>query len=61
MKIKKLHTVSESITLYRYDNGWMVEVSGRSTNEYKTSKIMCATLEELIDVVKEWNSMELDN
>ncbi|NDG28511.1 hypothetical protein EB118_00205 [bacterium] len=61
MKIKKLHTVSESITLYRYDNGWMVEVSGRGTNEYKTSKIMCATLEELIDVVKEWNSMELDN
>ena len=61
-KLTKLVKVNESITVNRYDNGWMVEVGGRDDdNDWKTAKIMCNTEEELIAVVKEWNSMELDN
>ena len=61
-KLSKLHKVSESITVYRYDNGWMIEVSGRDKKEdWKTAKIMCNTEKELIEVVQEWNSMDLDN
>jgi hypothetical protein len=61
-KLKKLAKVNESITINRYDNGWMVEVGGRdSDNEWKNSKIVCNTEEEVLDVVKEYNSMELDN
>ena len=61
-KLSKLHKVSESITVNRYDNGWMVEVSGRDKKEdWKTAKIMCNTEKELIEVVQEWNSMDLDN
>ena len=61
-KISKLSKVNESITIYRYDNGWMVEVGGRtSDNDYKTSKIMCNTEDDAIAVIKEWNSMELDD
>ncbi len=61
-KLNKLNKVSESITVYRYDNGWMVEVSGRDKKEdWKTAKIMCNTEKELIEVVQEWNSMDLDN
>lgn len=61
-KLGKLHKVSESITVNRYDNGWMIEVSGRDKKEdWKTAKIMCNTEKELIEVVQEWNSMDLDN
>jgi len=54
--------VNESISINRYDNGWMVEISGRDKNsDYKTAKILCNTEDEMIAVVKEWNTMELDN
>jgi hypothetical protein len=40
----------------------MVEVSGRDDeNDWKTAKIMCGSEEEMIAVVKEWNSMDLDS
>jgi hypothetical protein len=61
-KLTKLAKVNESITINRYDNGWMVEVGGRdSDNEWKNSKIVCNTEEEVLSVVKEYNAMDLDN
>ena len=61
-KLGKLAKVNESISLNRYDNGWMVEVGGRDKKEdWKNAKIMCNTEEELIAVIKEWNTMDLDN
>ncbi len=61
-KLTKLKKVNENISLNRYDNGWMVEVGGRDKNEeWKTAKIMCNTEEELLAVIKEWNTMDLDN
>ena len=61
-KLNKLAKVNESISLNRYDNGWMVEVGGRDKKEdWKNAKIMCNTEEELIAVIKEWNTMDLDN
>ena len=61
-KLTKLAKVNESITVNRYDNGWMVEIGGRNKDEdWKTTKTMCNTEEEVIAVIKEWNSMELDN
>jgi hypothetical protein len=60
--LNKLEKVSESITINRYDNGYMVEVSGRDDdNDWKTSKVICNSEEEMLTVVKEWNSMDLDN
>lgn len=60
-KLAKLSKVNESITVNRYDNGWMVEVGGRDDeSDWKTAKILCNTEEEMIAVVKEWNNMELD-
>ena len=61
-KLTKLAKVNESITLNRYDNGWMVEVGGRDEeSDWKTAKVMCNTEDELIAVIKEWNTMDLDN
>ena len=58
--LSKLAKVNDSFTVNRYDNGWMVEVGGRDDdNDWKTAKIMCNTEEELIAVVKEWNSMDM--
>jgi len=61
-KLKKLAKVNENITVNRYDNGWMVEVGCRdSESDWKTAKILCSTEDEMLAVVKEWNSMEIDN
>jgi hypothetical protein len=61
-KLNKLNKVNESFTVYRYDNGFMVEVSGRDKeNDYKTAKVMCATDAELFEVIKEALTMELDD
>ena len=61
-KLNKLAKVNENISLNRYDNGFMVEVSGRDKKEdWKTAKVMCNTEEELFAVIKEWITMDLDN
>lgn len=61
-KLGKLAKVNESITINRYDNGWMVEVGGRDDdNDWKNAKILCNTEAEMLDVVKEWNTMDLDS
>lgn len=60
-KLTKLDKVSEGITFYRYDNGFMIEVSGRDDeNDWKTCKILCNTEEELLDIIREANKKELD-
>ena len=60
-KLAKLAKVNENISINRYDNGWMVEIGGRDKKEeWKTSKTVCNTEQELLDVIKEWNTMELD-
>ena len=56
-----LETVNESISITRYDNGWMVEISGKVNDDWKTHKIMCNTEEDVIAIIKEWNTIELDN
>ncbi len=61
-KLTKLEKVNDCFTVYRYDNGWMVEISGRDKKEdYKTAKILCNTEAELVDLIKEYNSTDLDN
>jgi hypothetical protein len=61
-KLTKLEKVSESITINRYDNAWMVEIGGRDKKEeWKNSKTVCNTEEELIALIKEYNALTLDN
>ena len=61
-KLTKLSKVSESITVNRYDNGWMVEIGGRNKkDEWASSKTLCNTEEELLALIKEYNTMEIDS
>jgi hypothetical protein len=58
----KLVKVSESYSINMYDNGFMFEISGRAKNEeYKSAKIMCNTVDQLVALVKEAADMERDD
>jgi hypothetical protein len=55
----KLVKVNESFTVNMCDNGYMIEVGGRDKkDEWKTSKTVVGTVEELITVIKEITGME---
>jgi hypothetical protein len=61
-KLSKLLKVNESITVNHYDNAWMVEIGGRDNDgNWKSTKTVCSTEEELIVLIKEWNTKDLDN
>lgn len=61
-KLAKLVKVNENISINRYDNGWMIEVGGRDKKgDWKNSKTLCNTEEELLAIIKEWNTIDLDN
>jgi hypothetical protein len=57
-KLSKLAKVNDSFSVNRYDNGWMVEVGGRNkSDDWVNAKVLCNTEEELIALIKEYNSM----
>jgi len=57
----KLTKISESYTINRYDNGFMVEAGGRNKKgDYVNAKILCNTLDEVLSLVKEAGEMDLD-
>ena len=59
--LTNLVKVNESITINRYDNGWMVEIGGRNKKEeWANTKTLCNTEEEVIALIKEWNTLPLD-
>ena len=44
-----------------YDNGYMVEVGGRSSNDdWVTAKVLCKDFAELTELIKEAAEMERD-
>ena len=57
----KLNKVGDSFTVNMYDNGYMLEISGRNKNDdWSSAKILCNTFEELVAVVKEAVAMDRD-
>ena len=54
--------VGESFSVYMYDNAYMIEVSGRdSENDYKTVKLMVPALDQLQALIKETTEMDRDD
>jgi len=59
-KLTKLAKVNDSFSVNRYDNGWMIEIGGRSKkDDWVTAKILCNTEEELVSLIKEYNTIEI--
>jgi hypothetical protein len=57
----KLVKVNDNFTVNMYDNGFMIEVSGRTKKgDYTTAKIMCSNVEQLSALVAEACTMERD-
>jgi len=57
----KLSKTSDSLTINIYDNGYMVEVSGRNKDDdWSSAKIMCSDLDAVTTIIKEVTSMERD-
>ena len=53
--------VGESFNVYRYDNGWMVEINGRNQeNDYVTVKMVCNTEQEVVELFSQYNQKEID-
>ena len=57
----KLSKVNDSFTVYMYDNGFMVEISGKDHNEdWANTKIICTTMAELVELIQEATELERD-
>lgn len=57
----KLAKVNDNFTVYMYDNGYMLEISGRTdTEEWATAKILCNSLDELVALITEATGLERD-
>ena len=57
----KLEKVSDNFTVYRYDNGYGIEISGRdSENDWTNAKIVCTSLGDLNVLIAEAVSLPLD-
>lgn len=55
----KLSKVNDSLTINLYDNGYMVEVSGRGLDDDWTNvKILCVNLDEVNTLLKEANEID---
>jgi len=58
----KLTKVNDNFTVNMYDNGFMIEVSGRTKKgDYTTAKILCSNVEQLAALVQEACTMERDS
>ena len=54
----KLTKADETLTLYKYDNGYLVEVSGRDLNDdWATAKILVPTLEEAFEAIRDADNL----
>lgn len=57
----KLIKVNDNFTVYMYDNGYMLEISGRTeAEEWATAKVLCNSIDELITLITEATSMDRD-
>ena len=57
----KMAKVNDSFSVNMYDNGFMFEISGRDhAEDWSTSKILCTSVEELVELIKEATAMEKD-
>lgn len=60
--LDKLTKVSESFTVYRYENGYMFEVTGRDKKEdWKNLKIICNTQDDVVALFQEYMGKDVDN
>lgn len=59
---ERLDKVSDNMTIHIYDNGYMLEISGRDNEgDWRTSKIVATNLDDLFKLVEEAALMPKDD
>ena len=57
----KMTKVNDNFSVNMYDNGFMFEISGRDhADDWATAKILCTSVDELVELIKEATEMEKD-
>ena len=57
----KMAKVNDNFSVNMYDNGFMFEISGRDhADDWSTAKILCTSVEQLVELIKEATEMEKD-
>ena len=57
----KLTTVSDNFSITMYDNGFLIDISGKSgEDDWRTAKIMVPDADRLLELVKEAVTMPRD-
>ena len=58
----KLSNVNDNFTVSMYDNGYMVEIGGNDHQDnWAASKIICNTIDDLFEVIKEVATLPRSN
>ena len=58
---KVLTTIGDQVSIYLYDNGFMVEANGKDAEgDWKNVKVVCKSTNELFELVKQFISLERD-
>ena len=56
----KLAKVDNSVSITKYDNGYLLEVRGENSSEdWSEAAILCSDLTKVIELVTEWHEMQL--
>ena len=63
MQLKdKLAKIGDSLTVNLYDNGYMVDVSGKNEeDDWANARVMVSSVEELLEIITEATEMERDD
>ena len=57
----KLTKVNDSFTVNMYDNGFMIDIGGRnSEDDWCSAKVMFSDLDSLVDAIREITTIERD-
>jgi hypothetical protein len=57
--LEKFKTVNDSFEITLCENGYIVNISGRTdTDDWVNKKIVCTTLEELFDLITDIDLMD---
>ena len=58
----KLNKIGETFIVNIYDNGFMIEATGRDNeDEWSTAKVLCASEEELVELIRNALTIKRDN
>jgi len=57
----KLTTVNDNFSITMYDNGFLIDIGGKSgEDDWRNAKIMVPSIEQLLELVKEAANMPRD-